>query len=147
MCRHLRWEVVIALVAWLGPASLAHASGSSDRVGNDRGATSKVTQQSEVKPAKVPSLMVRVTPLMVLAPSDARGVVVVPRHSDNRLLRIILESDDYYRSSDIQLHGADAAQNHLLYWRQLPPGSYRVSVELYGTTGLRDSIQAGTLVR
>lgn len=41
------------------------------------------------------------------------------------------------------LDGEDAAQNHLLFWRRLPPGSYCVTVEIYGSTGLRDSTHFG----
>jgi len=86
-----------------------------------------------------PKLTVRVAPLVRLTRGDAHGVVIVPRHADNRLLRVIIESDDYYSSSDIQLDGEDAPQNHLLYWRDLPPGFYSVTVRVYGTTGLRQS--------
>jgi hypothetical protein len=136
------WGVVVTLVAYLGSASISHASSA-----RDRNATTEAGSPAAMKPAEAPRLLVRVAPLVVLSPSDARGLVVVPRHHDNRLLRVILESEDYYSSSDTQLNGADAAQNHLLHWRQLPPGSYRVSVEVYGSTGLRDFTQAGRVVR
>jgi hypothetical protein len=69
--------------------------------------------------------------------------VVVPRHADNRLLRVILESEDYYSRSDIQLDGQDAPQDYPLYWRDLPPGSYSVTIRVYGTAGLRGSTSIG----
>ena len=87
-----------------------------------------------MRPAEAPKLTVRVTPLVRLTRGDARGLVTVPRHHDNRVLRVILESEDYYSRSDIQLDGEEAAQNHHLYWRNLPPGSYWVTVEVYGLT-------------
>ena len=91
----------------------------------------------------VPKLTVRVTPLMRVTRGDARGVVSVPRHAANRVLRIILESEFYYTRSDVQLDGEDAPQTHAFYWRDLPPGFYRVTVQVYGTDGLRDSTSIG----
>jgi hypothetical protein len=41
-----------------------------------------------------PKLTVRVSPLVRLTRGDARGVVTVPRHADNRMLRVVLESED-----------------------------------------------------
>ena len=90
-----------------------------------------------------PKLTVRVAPLVRLTRGDARGVVIVPRNADNRLLRVILESEDYYTLSEIQLDGGDAPQSHVLNWRDLPPGSYSVIVRVYGTTGLRESTSIG----
>jgi hypothetical protein len=90
-----------------------------------------------------PKLTVRVAPLVHLTRGDTRGVVVVPRHADNRLLRVILESEDYYSRSDIQLDGQDAPQDYPLYWRDLPPGSYSVTIRVYGTAGLRGSTSIG----
>jgi hypothetical protein len=92
----------------------------------------------------VPKLTVRVTPLVRLTRGDARGVVSVPRHVNNRVLRVILESEDYYSLSEVQLDGEDAPQSHSLYWRDLPPGSYRVTVHVYGTDGLRGSTSIGS---
>jgi hypothetical protein len=92
----------------------------------------------------VPKLTVRLTPLVRVTRGDASGVVVVPRHVNNRVLRVVLESEDYYRLSDVQLDGEDAPQSHSFYWRDVPPGSYRVAVRVYGTEGLRGSTSIGT---
>jgi hypothetical protein len=94
--------------------------------------------------ADVPKLTVRVTPLVRVTRGDASGMVSVPRHADNRVLRVILESEDYYRASDVQLDGEDAPQSHSFYWRDVPPGSYRVTVQVYGTEGLRGSTSIGS---
>jgi hypothetical protein len=93
---------------------------------------------------EVPKLTVRFTPLVRVTPGEARGVVTVPRHLDNRVLRVILESDDYYSLSAVQLDGEDAPLSHSFSWRDLPPGSYRVTVQVYGTGGLRDSTSIGS---
>ena len=131
MERRRGWRVVAAFIACLAMTSTTISEAA-------------LPAANEPKAEK---LTVRVTPLVVLAPTNARGLVRVPRHADNRLLRVVLESENYYSSSDIELQGADAAQTHLFNWRALPPGSYRVRVEIYGPAGLRDSTQAGALVR
>jgi hypothetical protein len=50
---------------------------------------------------------------------------------NNRLVRVELESDTYYRSSDIALEGADAPLANWLEWRSLPDGHYRLLAFLY----------------
>ncbi len=134
--------VIAAVVVGSVSAPVSEAGNSPHRRVTDPKQTS--TRESQNRLADNPKLTVRVTPLILLTRSDARGIVTVPRHHDNRVLRVILESDDYFSTSDIQLDGEDAAQNHLLYWRGLPPGSYSVTVEVYGSAGLRDSTHIGT---
>ena len=99
----------------------------------------------DAQPVEAPKLSVRVTPLVRLTRGAAHGLAIVPRHADNRALRIILESEDYYSLSEVQLDGEDAPQNHVLNWRDLPPGSYRVTVQVHGTTGLRGTTSIGSI--
>jgi hypothetical protein len=101
------------------------------------------TKQLRTAAVDAPKLTVRVTPLVHLTRGDARGMVSVPRHLDNRVLRVIIESADYYSLSDVQLDGESAPQSHWFYWRDLAPGSYRVTVHVYGTDGLRGSTSIG----
>jgi hypothetical protein len=101
--------------------------------------------QSQSTPVDRSTLTVRVIPLIRLTRGDARGVVIVPRHGDNRVLRIILESEDYYSLSDITLDGEDAALSYPVSWQDLPPGSYCVTVQVYGPTGMRTSTSIGSL--
>lgn len=61
--------------------------------------------------------------------------VRVTPESDNRLLRIVVDSEDYYRSSDVQLDGLNSASLHVLQLRELPSGQYTVLAQLYGTEG------------
>src|SRR5262249_58912735 len=86
----------------------------------------------------VPKLTVHVTPLVHLTRTDARGVVTVPKHRDNRVLRVILESQDYYTASDAELDGDNAPQSHTFYWRDLPPRPYPASVWGFRGNGLLD---------
>jgi hypothetical protein len=64
----------------------------------------------------VAKLTVRLTPVVRVTRGDARAVVTVPRHADNRVLRVSLESEDYSTVSEVPLEGEDAPVNHLFYW-------------------------------
>jgi len=90
-------------------------------------------------------LTVRVTPLVRLNRGDAYGMVMVPRDPENRVLRVILESEDYFSLSDIPLDGEYAALSYPVSWRDLPPGSYRVTVQVYGPKGMRTSTTIGSM--
>jgi hypothetical protein len=59
---------------------------------------------------------------------------IVP-DSRNRILQITAESDDYYRSSDIQLDGERAPRTTLVYFRSVPGGVYQVSALLKDERG------------
>jgi hypothetical protein len=130
--------VVVALAAATSDRTL-HAATADHGSANPSQST-----WAQTAPADPPKLAVRVDPLIRLSRGDARGLVTVPRHADNRMLRVILESEDYFRLSEIALEGEDAPQNHLLYWRDVPPGSYHVTVQVFATTGLRASTSIGS---
>ena len=100
--------------------------------------------QSVLSAVDFPKPTIRFTPLVRLTRGDAQGVVTVPRHADNRVLRVILESEDYYSLSEVQLDGVDAPLSHSFHWQSLPSGSYRVTVHVYGTDGLRSSTSTGS---
>ena len=79
----------------------------------------------------------------VVSHGDAlvRATVWVPRDGDNRMLRITLDSESFYRSSDVPLEGERAPQSHTLVWHKLPPGSYDVTIELVGTTRVKQVLR------
>jgi len=80
-------------------------------------------------------LSIKVSPAVAFAPANLTMRATVVPDSRNRLLQIIAESDDYYRSSDIQLDGERAPRTTLVYFRSLPGGVYRVSALLTGEGG------------
>ena len=82
------------------------------------------------------TLTVRITPLVRLTRSDARSVVTVRRPVDNRILRVVFESEDCYTLGKVPLDVEDAALNHLFYWRDMPSGSYGVTAQVYSRTDL-----------
>jgi hypothetical protein len=78
---------------------------------------------------------------LVVAPRFARAPAVVRIHAfvepgaDNRQLEVILESSDYYRSSAIEMSGADAPRGHDVEFRGVPVGTHDVRVVLSGPGG------------
>jgi hypothetical protein len=53
------------------------------------------------------------------------------------MLRLSVESSNYFRSSDVTLNGADAPITHIVPLRALPAGSYAVVATVYGVDGER----------
>jgi hypothetical protein len=84
---------------------------------------------------------ISVTPLKAFAPPTVQAFVRVPRHPDNRLLRVTLDSGAFYRSSDLPLEGANAPTTHWVRWPSLPPGNYVVLLELVRVDGTRQVVQ------
>jgi hypothetical protein len=56
---------------------------------------------------------------------------------DNRLLQVVAESADFYRSSEIQIDGANAPAISVFEFRNLPTGLYHVTGVLVGVDGRR----------
>lgn len=93
------------------------------------------------KPAsRVEPLTLRVTPLFALAGYPVQAMVRVTPNSDNRLLRIMVDSENYFQSSDVQLNGLDAAVTHYVPMKALPAGRYELLAVVYGTQGERARI-------
>jgi hypothetical protein len=83
--------------------------------------------------------------------TSATGVRVIVRvrvtpDEDNRLLRIGVDSPEYFRSSDVSLSGADAARLHLLTLRELPTGQYSAFAILVDAGGGVDRVSQKFLV-
>jgi hypothetical protein len=55
--------------------------------------------------------------------------------ADNRTVEIVAESEDFYRSSEIQLDGDRAPRTSQFEFRSLPPGTYEVKAILRGSSG------------
>jgi hypothetical protein len=79
----------------------------------------------------------RLTASFAMAPASVGGVIRVPRNDDNRLLRVVADSDHYYRSSDINLEGGNAPLNHTVWFKEMPAGRYNIEVTVFGAHGPR----------
>jgi len=82
-------------------------------------------------------LSLQLSPKAALAGTYVQARIRVHPDVQNRLLRISVESPNYFRSSDVMLNGADAAATHVVPWRARPAGSYAVVAVVYGVEGER----------
>ncbi len=86
--------------------------------------------------AKEPSpLSMRVSPAVAFAPANLIVRATVTTNAANRAMEIVAESEDFYRSSEIQLDGDSAPRTTQFEFRSLPPGTYEVRAVLYGMNG------------
>lgn len=82
-------------------------------------------------------LTMAVSPAQSFAPTTLTVRVHVRPDADNRALEVVAESDDYYRSSRIQLDGKEAPHTIVVELRSLPGGNYEVRgtlIDEYGHT-------------
>ena len=74
---------------------------------------------------------------IVPAPGYMRSVIRVTPSTENRALRVEIDSDDYFRSTEIQLDGASAPMSHFMDWKEVPAGKYDLIVTVMGPSGPR----------
>jgi hypothetical protein len=85
---------------------------------------------------------VRVNPSVAVAPTTlAIRVNVVPQ-AGNRALEIVVDSDDFYRSSRVQLDGDLGPVVNTMQIGSVPAGDYEVTATVIGADGKR-----GTMAR
>jgi hypothetical protein len=80
-------------------------------------------------------ITVKVSPAVAFAPANLVVRTMIEANQDNRAVEIIAESEDFYRSSQIQLEGDKAPRTTSFEFRSLPPGSYEVRALLFGADG------------
>jgi hypothetical protein len=80
-------------------------------------------------------LALRVSPTVSFAPANLVVRATVEANPENRAIEIVAESDDFYRSSQMQLDGDRAPRTTLFEFRSLPTGSYQVRAILRGVSG------------
>lgn len=92
------------------------------------------------------AVSLRVTPHVAYAPAVVSIKVTVEPNEQNRTLVVEDDSESYYRSSEVQLEGENAARTHLLTFHGLPPGQHRISAAVRGTNGLRAAVSTSVTV-
>jgi hypothetical protein len=95
--------------------------------------------------ADVP-LAIKVTPRTALEPGFVRVQATINRDADNRVLRVVAQSGDFYRSSEVEIHGAQSPRIQVFEFPSLPSGDYEVSAVLIGARGTRASVIAAVRV-
>ena len=111
----------------------AYAASAAARV--ESPARTAATTTAAVKPEKRDEVTMRLTPRFVSAPGYLRSLVRVVPNADNRVLRVAIDSDRYYRSSDIELEGDTAAESHFVDFKGVPAGRYELVVTVLGPGG------------
>lgn len=82
-------------------------------------------------------LSVRVTPTMAPEPAIITVTALVEADDRNRSLEVTASSDDYFRSSQVQLEGRGARRAFDFELHDIPQGRYEVTGTLTGTGGRR----------
>jgi hypothetical protein len=90
-----------------------------------------------------PALEVRLANRFAFAPASVQSLIRVLPHPDNRVLRVLIDGEQFTRSSDTQLDGADAAKHYFFTWHSLPPGTYSLVATVYGPQGVREQRLSG----
>ena len=77
----------------------------------------------------------KASPEISFAPALLTVRTVIEPDADNRALEIVIDSEDFYRSSLIQLEGDQAPRTSVVQFRSVPGGSYMISARLLGQGG------------
>jgi hypothetical protein len=101
-----------------------------------------LSPQTAASPGADPALELRLAGRFAVAPASVHTLVRVSPHPGNRLLRVLIDGEQFSRSSDTQLDGADAAKHHFFTWKLLPPGTYSIVATVYGPLGVREQQQS-----
>ena len=80
-------------------------------------------------------IKLRVSQPATAAPVNVLVQVSVEPNADNRVLRVVIDSDRYYRSSEVGLDGIQSPRTHTFDFRRMPSGSYQIRAVLVGASG------------
>jgi hypothetical protein len=75
-------------------------------------------------------LKLTVDPTAAVSPTDVRIKARVAPNAENRVLEIVAESPEFFRSSEQQLNGASAPRVTSIVFHHLPAGDYFVTATL-----------------
>ena len=85
-------------------------------------------------------LRLRVSPEAMLAPGFVTVRASIEADAENRLLEVTATSADFYRSSTVEMDGAQAPRLSVFEFRGLPPGDYEFAGRLIGVHGPRATV-------
>jgi hypothetical protein len=80
-------------------------------------------------------MSMKVSPRQALAPVNLRVSVRVEPNAENRILTIVADSPQFYRSSQIPLEGDRAPKMFTIEYPNVPGGQYEVTSVLLNTIG------------
>ena len=97
-------------------------------------------------PCERPDALIEVTPRISHAPAQVRIRAIVTPSVENRGLRVVADSGEFFRSSYLPLDGADAAPITDTSFKNLPGGEYEVSVTLVDSQGHATIVDRRTIM-
>jgi hypothetical protein len=80
-------------------------------------------------------ISLKASPEISYAPAHLVVRTAIEPDRDNRALEIVIDSQDFYRSSLIQLDGDQAPRASVVEFRGVPRGNYEISARLLGQSG------------
>ena len=80
-------------------------------------------------------ITLKVSPAVAFAPANLVVRTTILADAENSAVQIVAESDDFYRSSEMQLEGDKAVRTATFEFRSVPSGTYQVSANLIGADG------------
>jgi hypothetical protein len=81
----------------------------------------------------------RITPAMALEPAVLTVRTTIEADAENRVLEVVAQSADFYRSSAIDLDGESAPRLNVFQFKNLPMGTYTVTSTVIDSHGKRAS--------
>jgi hypothetical protein len=80
-------------------------------------------------------LSLKVSPRQALAPVNLRVSVRIEPDANNRVLMIVADSPEFFRSSQIQLEGSRAPRTFSIEYPNVPSGMYDITGILVNSLG------------
>lgn len=71
-------------------------------------------------------LMLKVSPMQSIAPANLYIRVSIEPSENNRVVTVVAESEDFFRSSDIALEGDEGPRTVIVEFRSVPEGHYEI---------------------
>jgi len=86
------------------------------------------------------SISIRVSPAVAFAPAELVIRATIAPDASNRAVHIVAESDEFYRSSELQVEGDLAAKTTTVQFHAVPPGEYEVTAAVIAADGRRSAL-------
>lgn len=81
------------------------------------------------------SVSLHVSPAVAFAPAELVIRASIEPDAGNRVLEIVADSSEFYRSSEIQLEGDHAPKTSMVQFHGVPSGDYDVTAAVIGADG------------
>ena len=80
-------------------------------------------------------LTIKTSPQVAFAPAQISVRATVERDDKNRALEVVIDSEDFYRSSLVQLDGDQAPRTSVIEFQSVPEGQYVVQATVFDQAG------------